>query len=263
MKEGQILYHKLYSFFTTKGVELLIYLLIIVATFKGVVNDQGRIAGSLADWTKGQVLFVIFSYVLVVWVIISMLYPWKHKNLTDYTNAKIRKAPSYRKLLLLRALYFAVMMSFLYFSDDTDMPMELNTVFSLFLGILMCFVYFSRKKYILENMFSIKPIHYIAEYLDYINRKILDDEPHLEIGQSMLVSLRKIPRNEEEEEEVEIRNPNTPNSPALICKINNRVLADKLREGGCELKVKLFEIGDYGRVTLEMFLDCDEEIKAK
>ena len=71
----------------------------------------------------------------------------------------------------------------------------------------MCFVYFSRKEYILKNMFSIKPIHYIAEYLDYTNRKILDDEPHLEIGQSMLVSLKKIPRNEEEKKEVEIRNP--------------------------------------------------------
>ena len=68
---------------------------------------------------------------------------------------------------------------------------------------------------------------------------------------------------EKEEKEVEIKNPNTPDNPAMICKINNRVLANKLREGGCELKVKLLEIKDYGWVTLEMFLDCNEEITAK
>ena len=263
MKEGQILYHKLYSFFTTKGVELLIYLLIILATFKGVVNDHIFIRVTFTDWTKLQVLLVFLGYVSLVWVIISIWYPWKHINLTDNLNAEIRKEPSYREQLLLNALVCGIMILALQFSDELPRRWEFNTATSIIIGGFMCNVYFSRKEYILKNMFSIKPIHYIAVYLDYINRKILDDEPHLEIGQSMLVSLKEMPRNEKEEKEVEIKNPNTPNNPAMICKINNRVLANKLREGGCELKVKLLKTESYGVVTLEMFLDCNEEITAK
>ena len=257
----EMLGDKVYNFFLSKGAEYLICLLLIVITslggvdiFKAVIDD------TLAYWTKDQALKGFLCVASVVWVIISIGLPWNHKNLTYYSNAEIREEEYYKIILNIAFFYFICVYTYCGFESKDFRPEALSSVLC---GIAMIFVYHFRKNYILENMFSIRPIHYSTEYLDYINRKIPDDEPHLEIGQSMLVSLKEMPRNEKEKNEVEIKNPNTPDNPAMICKINNRALANKLREGGCELNVKLFEIGDYGRVTLEMFLDCNEEITAK
>jgi hypothetical protein len=93
----------------------------------------------------------------------------------------------------------------------------------------------------------------IEKYQDYINHKIADDEPHLTINQYFDVSLKSLPRNTYEKDSIEIKNPNAPMIPALVCKINDEDLAETLRSGYV-LKAKLIEIKEEGNLEIELSL---------
>lgn len=96
-------------------------------------------------------------------------------------------------------------------------------------------------------------IRFLVKYQDYINHKIADDEPHLTINQNFDVSLKSLPRNNSEKNLIEIKNPNTPINPALVYKIEDKDLADVLRDGYV-LRAKLIEIMEKGNLEIELSL---------
>ena len=92
-----------------------------------------------------------------------------------------------------------------------------------------------------------------VKYQDYLNNKIVDDEPHLTINQNFDVSLKSLPRNDSEKNLIEIKNPNTPINPALVYKIEDKDLADDLRIGYV-LRAKLIAIKEKGNLEIELSL---------
>jgi hypothetical protein len=96
-------------------------------------------------------------------------------------------------------------------------------------------------------------VRMIVKYEDYINHKIVDDEPHLTINQYFDVNLKSLPRNSSEKNVTQIKNPNTPINPVLVYKIEDKDLADAIREGYI-LKVKLVEIKEEGNLEIELSL---------
>jgi hypothetical protein len=92
-----------------------------------------------------------------------------------------------------------------------------------------------------------------VKYEDYLKYKIPDDEPHLNINQYFDVKLKSLPRNASEKNLIEIKNPNTPINPALVHKIEDKDLAQALRDG-YELRAKLIEIKEEGNLEIEMWL---------
>lgn len=103
------------------------------------------------------------------------------------------------------------------------------------------------------NFMKSNSLRLIVKYQDYINHKIADDEPHLTINQNFDVSLKSLPRNDSEKNLIEIKNPNTPINPALVYKIEDKDLADALRNGFV-LRAKLIEIKEEGNLEIELSL---------
>jgi hypothetical protein len=96
----------------------------------------------------------------------------------------------------------------------------------------------------------------VVKYEDYLNRKISDDKPHLTIGQKFDVVFKTFPRNSAEKKLIEIKNPNTPNSPALVCKFKDEGLADAIR-GGYSLNAELINIKEEGNLEIKLSLEID------
>lgn len=127
-----------------------------------------------------------------------------------------------------------------------------------FLGIFLAFYALHQRNEFLKYfpgiiMIDGYSLRMDTKYQDYINHKIADDEPHLIINQNFDVSLKSLPRNDSEKKLIEIKNPNTPNNPALVCKINDEYLAGLLRYGYI-LKAKLIEIKEEGNLEIELSL---------
>jgi hypothetical protein len=97
-------------------------------------------------------------------------------------------------------------------------------------------------------------ISLILPYEDYINKKIVDDEPHLQLNQSFEFTVKKVPRTESEKATIEIKNNNTPNNPALISSIEDSDLANIIRNGGA-VKSRLISIGEFAKLEIELSID--------
>ncbi len=94
-------------------------------------------------------------------------------------------------------------------------------------------------------------ISLILPYEDYINKKINDDEPHLNLNQSFEFTVKKLPRNESEKNTIEISNNNTPNNSALIARIEDCGLASAIRNGDV-IKSRLVSIGEFAKLEIEI-----------
>ena len=97
-------------------------------------------------------------------------------------------------------------------------------------------------------------IRMLIKYEDYINYKIADDKPHIEVNQFLIVIKKEYPRTSEEKQTIEIRNFQTSGSPALVTKFNDSRLVKAIDEGH-ELKVRIFDIKEYGEIEIEMWLE--------
>ena len=93
-----------------------------------------------------------------------------------------------------------------------------------------------------------------AKYQDYINHKIVDDEPHLKVNQFLKAIKKEYPRTSEEKNTIEIRNYETPANPALVTKIVDFWLS-KIIDDGYDLKVRVVAIKDFGELEIEIWLD--------
>lgn len=97
-------------------------------------------------------------------------------------------------------------------------------------------------------------VNMIFEYFDYKNGNIPDDEPHLIINQEFSVTMKELPRNKDEENEIFIYNSNTPASPAFVTKICDSGLAELLRADYI-LKTRLTSIKKHGELEIMMWLE--------
>lgn len=127
-----------------------------------------------------------------------------------------------------------------------------------FLGIFLAFYTVTERNEFLKYfpsyiMYKGHSLRMDAKYQDYINHKIVDDEPHLTINQNFDISFKSIPRNDSEKNLIEIKNPNTPINPALVYKIKDKFLANFLRDGFV-LSAKLIEIKENGNLEIELSL---------
>ena len=92
-------------------------------------------------------------------------------------------------------------------------------------------------------------------YKDYIKKKIVDDLPHLVIGQEFEVIINNCPRTDLEKNKVQIRNPNTPNYSALVQEFCFEDFSKSIKEAeknNKRLVTKLVDILNDGIITIEM-----------
>jgi hypothetical protein len=97
-----------------------------------------------------------------------------------------------------------------------------------------------------------------VKYEDYINHKIVDDEPHLKVNQFLMPLKKEYPRTSEEKETIELRNYETPANPALVTKIVDFGLS-KIIDDGYDFKVRVVAIKDFGELEIEMWLDDNQK----
>jgi len=127
-----------------------------------------------------------------------------------------------------------------------------------FLGIFLAFYTVTQRNEFLKYfpsyiMYKGYSLRMDAKYQDYLNHKIVDDEPHLTINQNFDISFKSIPRNDSEKELIEIKNPNAPIHPAIVHKIKDEFLANWLRDGYV-LRAKLIAINEEGNLEIELSL---------
>jgi len=91
----------------------------------------------------------------------------------------------------------------------------------------------------------------ILEYEDYINKRIIDDEPHLYLNQSFEFQLKNLPRNDSEKNTIEIRNNHTPVNSALVARIEDYGLANAIRNGSV-IKSRLVSIREFANLEIEI-----------
>ena len=141
---------------------------------------------------------------------------------------------------------------------------------SLFILKLTTFFYILYVKYRIykENKDLLKdilisPIAKIkTSYYDYINKKIDDDEPHLELNQSFEFQVKEHFRNSLEERQITIINPKTPNNPSIVMVLESAFLANHIRNGD-KLKAKLIKILPNTELVIEIercWVDLDDEL---
>jgi hypothetical protein len=82
------------------------------------------------------------------------------------------------------------------------------------------------------------PFHLLGvRYLDYFEKKISDDEPHLENGQELDVTVKEFPRDEDEKNTVFLYNNRTPGNKALVYRLRDADWADLARAGRVKARV--------------------------
>jgi hypothetical protein len=94
----------------------------------------------------------------------------------------------------------------------------------------------------------------VVDYEDYLNKKIVDDEPHIKVNQNLKAVLKKHPRTTEEKETIEIINPETPGVPALVTKIKDAGITNAI-SNGYELKVRVLQMREFGKLEIMLWLD--------
>ncbi len=98
-------------------------------------------------------------------------------------------------------------------------------------------------------------LNIITYYSDYENKIIEDDKPFIETNQFFEIKAREYPRNSVEENEVLILNPKTPKKPALVTIIEDKNLADMVREGKYELKAQLISIQEHTILEIALWIE--------
>jgi hypothetical protein len=143
-----------------------------------------------------------------------------------------------------------------YFSKD-DLGYNPSTLFAVYAHFGILYAVSARNNTLDKlpvKLMKTNKITLILPYEDYINKKIIDDEPHLKLNQSFEFKIKNLPRNESEKNTIEIRNNNTPINSALITKIEDWGLANAIRNGNA-IKSRLVSIGEFAKLEIELSLE--------
>ena len=198
-----------------------------------------------------------------IYLIMRLIYPKTSKHIfTNYTKSfhpffiisyeNEHEEIDFFFIFYLFIGFIILIIIFSYYQNTSKNHLFFET-FGLFCGEIII------KK--IEN-FNKLPINYLKnnrirmliKYEDYINYKIADGKPHIEVNQFLEVIKKEYPRTSVEKETIEIRNFQTSGSPALVTKFNDSRLVKAIDEGH-ELKVRIFDIKEYGEIEIEMWLE--------
>jgi hypothetical protein len=164
-------------------------------------------------------------------------------------------------LFLFIIFFLFIIINNLNFNDIVGSLDELRLYIFIYLSIFLhLYIYFIirlRKGYLEKfptKLLKKNKIRMVVVYEDYINQKIVDNEPHLTSGQFFKVVKKEYSRNSEEEITIEIRNTESPEYPALVTKINDISLSEKINER-YELKVRVVEMMSFAKVEIELWLE--------
>jgi hypothetical protein len=226
-------------------------------------------AGKLPNTFPNTFSFSLLIYILVkvgvfciqVFLAKRLFHPKKPKIISTNFNRSfhpffVTKTQKNVLMPYFLLFFFCNIIFLFYYLSSNLISLEFECFYHCFIHYVIINVYLKRNKvldsYPVEFLKSNK-LRIIEKYQDYINHKIVDDEPHLTINQYFDVSLKSLPRDSYEKDSIEIKNPNAPMIPALVCKINDEDLAKTLRSGYV-LKAKLIEIKEEGNLEIELSL---------
>ena len=162
--------------------------------------------------------------------------------------------------VLLGAAFFTLLLtSWHFFLDNNNFQSDIHF---FMMNLLFCFIviimFLKKREFYQTFPFShllSRNLNLFTLYLDYKNNIIEDDKPFIEINQFFEVKAREYPRNSVEENEVLILNPKTPKKPALVTIIEDKNLADMVREGKYELKAQLISIQELTILEIDLWLE--------
>jgi hypothetical protein len=213
-------------------------------------------------------LFVLLIFVLYN-ILIYYFLVYNRKSKYEFVNYKIQYHPFYKNGKLAESILlpflpmvggsFFIFMSFLFGRTDE------NTLSSIFILFFYCShgsllnVCWNRIKYL--NSFPVEKLHnhrirIIFGYEDYLNNKIIDNEPRVYVGQDLRFSTIELPRDEKEKNSVKLFNDNTLDKPALITTINDENLRLALYNG-YTLEAKIMNFHDFAKLEIEFYLRND------
>jgi hypothetical protein len=132
-----------------------------------------------------------------------------------------------------------------------EIPLAGYKLFSFILILVAKFFVYTKNYDLLCEILLSPKVKIETSYYDYINKNIVDDEPHLELNQKFTFQVKEHFRNSKEEKEITILNPKTPNKPAKVMMLESKYLANYLRNGG-DLKAKLIEILPNTELIIEI-----------
>lgn len=208
-------------------------------------------------------LFIFLLVIAKIFIIFKLIYPFKSKLL--FTNFKRGFHPIYHdnlgsnndSFLLFGWLSILFSIFIIQTTDRDDVLIYVRFIFE-FLGIIIgAWAIISRYKILNKiPIFFIKQnkLRMVVDYEDYLNKKIVDDEPHISFYQKLKAVIKKHPRTIEEKGTIEIINPETPGVPALVTKIKDENITNAI-SNGYELKVRALEMKDYGKLEIMIWLD--------
>jgi hypothetical protein len=251
----------------------LIASMIYVPLFKFLIwigtNAQGKYSNRhFGSYEYSQLLLYFGIFFFQLFLIKQLWFPKSSKFY--FANFNRGFHPIYAKINgenllqigLIRFFVTALIFGLIIYNLDITKERLVFNAF-IFINIWIYFIILNRKEELksfpVEFVKSSK-IRLQVKYLDYINHKIADDEPHLTINQNFDVSIKSLPRNDSEKNLIEIKNPNTPINPALVYNIKDKDLADTLRNGYI-LKAKLIAIKEEGNLEIELSLKKTSDFK--
>jgi hypothetical protein len=202
-----------------------------------------------------------------MFLIIRLLFPKKSKIIFTNFNRSFHpffvddKQQSGLKFGVVVFIMGNILFLILYYFnlDEYDEVEKLQFVYNFYIHLIIISIISSRNKILNSFPLEFMKINMLSlrmnvKYEDYINHKIVDDEPHLKVNQFLKPLKKEYPRTSEEKKTIEIRNYETPANPALVTKIVDFGLS-KIIDDGYDLKVRVVAIKDYGELEIEMWLD--------
>ena len=127
---------------------------------------------------------------------------------------------------------------------------------SIFFILYLKYAVYKMNNLFLSKILIIPKVKIKTSYFDYINKNIVDDEPHLELNQLFTFQVKEHFRNLKEEKVITILNPKTPNKPSKVLMLESKYLANYIRNGR-DLKAKLIEILPNTELIIEIEREKD------
>jgi hypothetical protein len=216
--------------------------------------------------TIGILLFIIMPIASFITYLNFFLSNKKSKY--KFVNYKIAYQPFYNNIsfdkyeIIFSSISYGIF-TLLMFSDNK--LKDFNDVkFYLFISLIFLSVYLYKlykERINFLDSFPVEHLHknkirIIFGYEDYLNNKIVDNDPRVYIGQNLRVSTIEFPRNEKEKYDVKILNDNTLDRPALVTTINSANLRSAI-DNGYTLEAKIVNIHEFAQLEIEFYLRND------
>jgi len=194
----------------------------------------------------------------IVFIVTLMLFASKPKHRVRYIDFNPELDNEYMENFIrihIQLLALFIFVAIVMFVEDSFILYERTLagykLFSFILILVAKFYVYGKNYDLLYKILLSPKVKIKTSYYDYINKNIVDDEPHLELNQLFTFQVKEHFRNSKEEKEITILNPKTPNKPAKVMMLESKYLANYLRHGG-DLKAKLLEILPNTELIIEI-----------